>query len=146
MKEDIMRKVAVIFFGLMLFGLAACSGGESETQNRLTVLEKEVRELKLEALAREKIFREELALIRKNLEGIQGILKMDKRRAEALDSPTVEEKDSENDINAKAKSFVNESLDRLLDITKKLLDKMEREFDEQMKKEDIPKAPEGDQV
>ena len=141
-----MKKIALVVFGLMVFGLVACSSGDSGTSDRLAALEAEVKALKQEAQVREKNFRGELTLIRKNLEGIQDILKLERGRAEALDTPEAQGDAPESDLNARAKSFVNESLDRLLELTRKLLDKMEKEFDEQMKKDEKPEAPERDEV
>jgi len=149
-----MNRITPALFGLVLlvfvmFGLSACSSGDSGTSDRLAALEAEVKALKLEAQVREKSFREELTQIRKNLEGIQDILKVDKGRADALVKPEADVDPLDEELDTKAKSFVNENLDRLLEITKKLLDKMEQELDEQMKKQETPEtpeAPEGDEI
>jgi len=148
MKERVMKKIILVVLGLMVFGIVACSSGDSGTSDRLAALEAEVKALKLEAQVREKSFRGELAQIRKNLEGIQELLHVEKGRADALDAPAPAPKEDslDEELDTKAKSFVNENLDRLLEITKKLLDKMEQELDEQMKKEETPQAPEGDQI
>lgn len=143
-----MKKMIVIMVGLILFGLTACSSGDGADSDRLAALEVEVKALKLEAQNREKTFREELAQIRMNLEGIQDLLKVEKGRADVMDQPApkAEGEDLDNELDTKAKSFVNENLDRLLAITSKLLDKMEKELDEQMKEMETPKAPEGDEI
>ncbi len=141
-----MKKTILVVLGLMVFGLVACSGGNNGTSDRLTALEAEVKALKLEAQVREKSFRGELVLIRKSLDGIQDLLKVDQGRAEALETPEAKGEDSDSDLNSKAKAFVDENLDRLLDLTKKLLDKMEQEFDAQMNKRETPEIPEGDQI
>ncbi len=128
--------------------LAGCSSDSSGTADRLIALEAEVQALKTEARAREKAFREELAMIRVNLDGIQSLLEVEKGRAEALDKPKDITKgdtgDLDEQIDTKAKTFVKENLDRLLAITKKLLDKMERELDERTKEQ--PPAPKGDEI
>ena len=141
-----MKKITLVILGLMLLGIVACSGAESGVSDRLAALEAEVKALKLEAQIREKSFRGELTQIRKNLEGIKDLLKVEQGRAEALDKPEAKEDTPDNELDTKAKSFVSENLDRLLEITKKLLDKMEQELDEQLKKTETPQAPEGDQI
>lgn len=128
--------------------LAGCSSDSSGMADRVTVLEAEVQALKAEARVREKAFREELAMIRVNLDGIQSLLEVEKGRAEALakpeDLPKGDTGDLDEQIDTKAKTFVKENLDRLLAITKKLLDKMERELDEQTKEQ--PPASKGDEI
>lgn len=149
--KDITMKKSVLFalFALFLI-LPGCSSDPAADTDRLNALEVEVKALRTEADVREKALREELAMIRVNLDGIQSLLKMEKGRAEALDTkktaPKAEVKDDDldNQLDTKAKTFVSENLDRLLVITKKLLDKMEQELDEQMK-EPAPK-PEGDDI
>jgi len=137
---------------LFCFAIAACAQdatkAPSSDPERLTALETEVKALKLEATAREAAFKKELGLIRKNLEGIRALMEVEKGRADALDSPK-EEPQTEGDklddaLNNKAKSFVNENLDRLLEITKKLLDKMEQELDKQT--EEPETKPDGNEI
>lgn len=156
----IIMKMTIInhcVFGTLLVLLLAITGCASDTPSgttssddsaRLSALEAEVRALKLEARAREESFKEELAQIRKNLEGIRALIEVEKGRAKALDQPGGEPKTEsdklDEELDKKAKSFVSENLDRLLDITKKLLDKMEKELDEQTRKE--APAPDGDQI
>lgn len=146
-----MKNAIITCLVLALFALVACSSDTSVDAERLTALEAEVKTLQQEAQVREKIFREELAIIRMNLEGIQDVLKVEKGRADLMDQPSAEDESDaqKRDLDAKAKSFVSENLDRLLAITKKLLDKMESELDEQMKKNESPvpsESPEGDQI
>lgn len=128
--------------------LAGCSSESPETSERLDALESEVKALKAEAGTREKALREELAQIRVNLDGIQSMLEVEKGRAEAPEkseaAPEAEEGDLDSQIDTKAKTFVKENLDRLLAITKKLLDKMESELDKATE-EEAP-APEGDEI
>lgn len=130
--------------------LAGCSSEPPGTSDRLDALENEVKALKAEAGAREKALREELAMIRVNLDGIQSMLEVEQGRAEAPEKgeaeakPDGEEGDLDSQIDTKAKTFVKENLDRLLAITKKLLDKMESELDKATE-EEAP-APEGDEI
>lgn len=118
------------------------SSMSSSDKERLTALEQEVSSLKAEASAREDAFKKELSLIRKSLDSIHSLLEIEKERPKAETAPKGDQLDDE--INNKAKSFVSENLDRLLSITKKLLDKMEKEIDEQMPKENP--APKGDEI
>ena len=127
--------------------LAGCSSESPGTSDRLDALEKEVKALKAEAGAREKALREELAMIRVNLDGIQSMLEVEKGRAEAPEKssePEGEEGDLDSQIDIRAKTFVKENLDRLLAITKKLLDKMEQELDKATE-EETPE-PKGDEI
>lgn len=144
-----MKTIALVTLALALFSMTACSGDGADSA-RLTALEAEVKVLKQEAQAREKAFREELAQIRMNLEGIQDLLKIEKKRSAVMDDqenePQTEEDKLNQELDTKAKSFVSENLDRLLAITKKLLDKMEKELDEQMKQHEEQPAPEGDEI
>lgn len=148
-------KIKLIVVVALLLSLALLVGCAADTpstdSDRLAALEAEVKALKLEAQARESVFKEELAMIRKNLEGISALIEVEKGRAEALDTPkTAPETESDKldeAMDNKAKTFVTENLDRLLTITKKLLDKMELELDEQMKKtEPAPAKPGGDEI
>lgn len=146
-----MKNGMVVCLVLLVLTLCACSSDESVNADRLNALEAEVKILKQEARTSEKLFREELAQIRLNLEGIQGMLTVEKGRA-ALQDESADEAESDTqkrELDAKAKDFVSENLDRLLAITKKLLDKMERELDKQMN-EDEPSLPsdssDGDQI
>jgi len=134
--------------GLLLalaLAVTGCTGDNSSSmstaeKDRLTALEKQVASLQAEASAREAAFKEELSLIRKNLESIRELMEIEEESGKAKAAP----KNFDEEIDAKAKSFVSENLDRLLSLTKKLLDKMEKELDDQMKK-DIP-APKGDDI
>jgi len=152
-----------LFLGLLLGALlaaAGCSQGPSDTDKRLGALEAEVKSLRDEAAAREKAMREEMAMVRTNLASIRDLLELDKGgavppvKSEAAKPESVKpgdeaKADAESDaldreLDVKAKSFVKESLDRLLVITRKLLDKMERELDKQQ--EPAPSKPEGDEI
>lgn len=124
---------------MMLIAGFGCSGSD---ENRLSALEAEVAALK----ERDTVYREELAQVRENLEAIQDLLKIDKGRSELKESPSPDSPPSDEDLDAKAKSFVDKNLDRLLELTKKLLDKMEKELDEQLEKTTEPTPPQGDEI
>ncbi len=128
-----------------ILSLGACSSdppsGNGPDSERLSALESQVKALRADAQSREARFKDELTQIRKNLEGIRGLIQVEKGRAEALDSPQPDSGDAlDQEIDKKAKSFVSENLDRLLDITKKLLDKMEQELDKTAPK------PKGEEI
>ncbi|QJB56214.1 hypothetical protein [Pseudodesulfovibrio sp. zrk46] len=138
--------VAALILALCL-ALTGCgqdspSGLSAQDKERLTALENEVSTLKADAAAREQAFKEEFAQIRENLDAIRALIKLDKERAQAV--PKVDGDKLDEEIDTKAKSFVSENLDRLLSITKKLLDKMEKELDKQIEKE--TPAPEGNEI
>lgn len=142
MKKNLLKSFVLALASLVLLSLAAC-GGEPVDEARFAALEAEVKALKADAQAREARFRDELTQIRKNLEGIQGLIQMDKG-ADALAAPKTDSaEDLDAEIDKKAKSFVSENLDRLLDITKKLLDKMEQELDKTMEQ---PAKPKGSEI
>lgn len=138
MKHIAMKHTVFIILALLLLSVGGCASGSQVDSDRLAALEAEVAALRARVVAQESAFKEELGQIRKNLEGIHELVELDKARSGAEESPRSEaeaKKDAlDDDLDIKAKSFVNENLDRLLDITKKLLDKMESEIDEQMKK------------
>lgn len=128
-----------------LIGLGGCSGETGSSipsgdKDRLSSLEQQVAELKAEAAAREERMKTELGLIRKNLQHIQTMLQLRDESSDALRSQPSEKGDELN----QAKERFQESLDRLVDVTKKLLDKMEKEIDEQMKK--LAPAPKGEEI
>ncbi|MEF2230867.1 MAG: hypothetical protein V3571_08060 [Pseudodesulfovibrio sp.] len=127
--------------------LPGCSPAPPETEVRLAALEAEVKTLKAEASARDKALGEELALIRTNLGSIRSLLEADRERAGTVGPEAgggAPEGDLDAELDAKAKGFVKENLDRLMAITRKLLDKMERELDKQ--ETPIPPADEGDKI
>lgn len=150
-----MKQLLISLALLALLGLAGCS--QEAPESRLTALEAEVRALKKEATARDKALREELARIRMNLDGIHSILEVEEGRA-ALDKAKPEAGDTadesgqsgesgdklDEEIDTKAKNFVNENLDRLLGLTKKLIDMMESELDKRMT--EMEPEPEGDKI
>jgi len=147
MRNGTLKIVVAAGLLILLSALPGCSPAPPETDARLAALEAEVKTLKDEARAREKAVREELAMIRTNLGSIQALLEVERERAVAAVPPaegnaTGDDLDAE--LDTKAKSFVKENLDRLMSITRKLLDKMERELD----KQDKPAQPEaeGDKI
>ncbi|WP_319583013.1 hypothetical protein [uncultured Pseudodesulfovibrio sp.] len=136
-----MKRLAACVLVLALF---ACSGPGPEAK-RLDALEAEVKALRKEAGERDKAFRAELARVSENLEGIRSLLEKngapgkDAGQADSSGAPTDEELDN------KAKSFVDENLDRLMELTRKLLDKMESELDDKPQATEEPPAT-GDQI
>jgi len=128
----------------VLFALFACSGPAADSE-RLAALEAEVKALQLKAEARDKAVKEELALVRKNLENIQALLEIDKSRGAIAGKEESSDPPTDQELDDKAKSFVNENLGRLMELTRKLLDKMEQELDEQFN--DMKKTPpQGDEI
>lgn len=125
---------------MVLIAVPGCSGSD---ESRLSALEDEVKALRQEAEARDNAYRKELAQVRKNLETIQELLKIDKGRSQLEQGKSAP---SEEDLDAKTKSFMNKNLDRLLDLTRKLLDKMEKELDEQLQDMKKPAPPQGDEI
>lgn len=117
-----MKRLAALALALALF---ACTGPGPDA-DRVDALEAEVKTLKQEAAARDKAVREELARVRGNLEDIRSLLESGKDGGEALREPVP----SDEELDAKAKGFVGENLDRLMDLTRKLLDRMESELDD----------------
>ncbi|HKI80012.1 MAG TPA: hypothetical protein VKA04_00045 [Pseudodesulfovibrio sp.] len=121
-----MKRLAAFVLVLALF---ACSGPGPEAK-RINALEAEVKALRQEAGERDKAFRAELARVRENLEGIRSLLEEDRSPGKSgadADSGAVP---TDKELDDKAKSFVGENLDRLMDLTRKLLDKMESELDD----------------
>ena len=145
-RQNVKIAVATGLLALLLV-LPGCSSAPSDTEKRIAALEAEVAALKEDARTREKAFREELAMIRTNLGSIHSLLEVDKESAKAAPGTTEDGKtgdDLNDELDVKAKTFVKENLDRLLAITRKLLDKMERELDKQEEPAQ-PKA-EGDSI
>lgn len=139
MRHASTRAVAGLALAALL--LLAPMGCTQSGEDRLTALEKDVAALK----ERNAADREELALVRKNLEAIRELLELDRERA-AAPEPGSGDAPDEEELDAKAKSFVNENLKRLMDVTKKLLDKMEKELDEQLDKMKEPAPPQGTEI
>jgi len=131
------------FAGLALAAatLLAAFGCTPSNEDRLSALEAEVAALKERNLAG----REELAQVRKNLEAIRELLKLDQSRARLKEGEKTAPPSDEG-LDAKARSFVDKNLDRLLEVTKKLLDKMEKELDEQFDEMKEPAPPQGDEI
>lgn len=128
---------------LCLFLLLGCSGQDDQARQRIETLEAEVQTLKTEARERDQAIREELAKIRTTLESITAVLEVERGRADLEQGQSKTPMDEE--LDAKTKSFVDENLDRLMELTRKMLDKMEKEFDEHLNKsEETP--PQGEQI
>lgn len=154
------KSLRTLVAGVLLAALlaaAGCSQAPSDAEKRLTALEAEVKALRDEARTREKTMREEMAMVRTNLASIRTLLELDRDRTATPDKPgdtpnpdaavpdaSGPSDDLDRELDAKAKGFVKENLDRLLVITRKLLDKMERELDKQEETE-TPK-PKGDEI
>nr|WP_321259674.1 hypothetical protein [uncultured Pseudodesulfovibrio sp.] len=140
MKKSIVSTTLLCF----MFALFACSGPVADSE-RLAAVEVELKALKLKAEARDKAIKEELALVRKNLENIQALLEIDESRDAVTEDKESSSPSIEQELDEKAKSFVNENLARLMELTRKLLDNMEQELDERFnEKEQTP--PQGDEI
>lgn len=138
---------SVLLAAVLLIGSGCSSDTPGMTKaesDRMAALEAEIKALRIESQAREKALKEELASVRKSLDAIHDLIDLDQKRADATKQPETRGDKLDQEIDEKAKSFVNENLQKLMDITKKLLDKMEKEIDEQMTKQ--PPVPEGDQI
>jgi hypothetical protein len=136
-----MKRLAAFFLVLALF---ACSGPGPEA-DRLDALEAEVQALRQEAGERDKAFADELARVRENLEGIRALLKENGAPGKTGTDAGPGDAPTDKELDAKAKSFVGENLDRLMDLTRKLLDKMESELDDTPQAAEEPPAK-GDQI
>lgn len=136
-----MKRFAAL--ALVLF-LSAC-GGPGPDAGRLDALEAEVRTLKEEAGARDKAFREELAQVRRNLDAIRALLESGQGGDTEREGAVPGAAPSDEELDAKAKSFVSENLDRLMALTRKLLDKMESELDNKPREAGEPPAK-GDEI
>lgn len=136
------RLHSLAFTVLAAMFLLTAPGCTPTNEERLSALEAEVAALK----EHNAINREELAQVRKNLEAIQDLLKIDQGRARLKQGTESETPHSKDSLDSKAKDFVDKNLDRLLELTKKLLDKMEKEMDEQFDKMQKPAPPHGDEI
>ncbi|OIQ49596.1 hypothetical protein BerOc1_01521 [Pseudodesulfovibrio hydrargyri] len=135
-----MKRLAAFVLILALF---AC-GGPSPEAERIDALEAEVKALRQEAGERDQAFRAELAQVRENLEHIRSMLEKG-----AVPDGAAGDADSgaptDKELDDKAKSFVGENLDRLMELTRKLLDKMESELDDKPQSTEEPPVK-GDQI
>ena len=139
------KNISVVLLLMTLLIVPACSGEAPDAQ-RLTALEAEVKALKQETEVRDKVVREELALVRRNLENIRALLEIDRDTiTPGPGVPPESPSSGDQDLDKKAKTFVDENLNRLMEMTRKLLDKMEKELDEHLKKTE-PAPPQGDQI
>lgn len=127
---------------LLVVLLGCVNEDQTSGAERLSRLESEVKALKAEARANDQALRDELALIRKNLEAMRVLM-------EAGEAPVPPESPSEDlgeGIKEKARAFVEENLDRLMGLTKELLDQMEQELDQRMEQQELPSAESGDET
>lgn len=137
-----MRRLAAFALVLALF---ACSGPGPDA-DRVDALEAEVNALKRESAARDKALREELARVSENIEDIRALLATGRGGDEAAREPEPGAPPSDEDLDAKAKSFVGENLDRLMELTRKLLDKMESELDDNTPPDAGEPPAKGDEI
>lgn len=124
---------------LLLLALCGCNPPSAEKGRddaaRIDALEAEVLALRREGAERDKRFSDELGRVRENLENIRALLEIDHARSGSGDAPGKSgsgEPPTDEELDAKAKTFVGENLDRLLDLTRKLLDRMESELDDKL--------------
>jgi hypothetical protein len=136
-----MKRLAAFVLVLALF---ACSGSGPEAK-RLDALEAQVKALRQEAGERDKAFRAELAQVRKNLESIRSMLEKEVGSDKAGGEADSGAAPTDKELDDKAKSFVGENLDRLMELTRKLLDKMESELDQKDQATEEPPVK-GDQI
>jgi hypothetical protein len=111
---------------------------------------------------RDEALRGELAVIRQNLAGVREALRAgaglpgvgapetgEAKAGPGADAPQATDKERDemdDELDVKAKTFVKESLDRLLEITKKLLDRMDSELENRNDpSDDKSPAPDGTQ-
>lgn len=157
-----MRIWTTMLMVLLLAGLAGCGPGPDERDgDRVVALEAEVAALRQEMRARDEALRGELAVIRQNLDGVREALRAGADepgtgRAKAgpgADAPQAPEKERDaldDELDTKAKTFVRDSLDRLLAITRKLLDRMDSELENRNDPSDkgspAPDGTQGDRI
>jgi Skp family chaperone for outer membrane proteins len=175
MKQTMMTPFAAMCalgFFLFLFGCAPDDGVPAAEStgpgvssgvpegDRVRALEARLEALRAEVRSRDEALRGELEAIRKSLDEVRDLLRNPAKpggpaegapRADGQESDSQREQDRlDDELDTKAKTFVNESLDRLLEITKKLLDRMSGELDEMDKTPEndgaAPAEPKGDAI
>jgi Skp family chaperone for outer membrane proteins len=128
--------------------------------DRIRALEARLEALRAEVRSRDEALRGELEAIRTSLDEVRDLLRNPAKpgepaegapRADGRERDSQREQDRlDDELDTKAKTFVNESMDRLLEITKKLLDRMSGELDEldETPKDGgaAPAEPEGDTI
>lgn len=155
MKTTTISRMTATLLILLAFAIAGCAEdtpssipASSAYKDKIAALEAEIASIKEQAMAREEAMKQELAALRANFDHIQGLLQAEKERTQTQPPVTPEDgqpgSQPDENIEEKAKQFFNENLDKLVDGTKKLLDQMEKEIDEQMKK--LTPAPKGEEI
>ncbi|QGY39742.1 hypothetical protein GM415_06285 [Pseudodesulfovibrio cashew] len=145
MKKHIIATVVLVCAlaaGLLLAGCPSEPSPEAR-EKRLAAMEAELAALKDEAKARDVEIKKELGLLRENLDSIRDILSVEQQRSELMDQNRTMGQ-SLDELNDKAKTLARESMDRLMELTKELLDKLEKKMDEQTTKP--APAPEGREI
>lgn len=127
---------------LLLAG--GCSQEPDAVQGRLQAIEAELAVIKAAGEEREAQLRHELSMINKNLETMRALIELDMQRAEEGTASDDSVKDDAETLEGRTRTFVNENLDRLMDLTKKLIEKMEKEIDEARSPKEV--EPEGDTI
>jgi len=138
----------------ILLGLSACGPAPRERDgdsDRVSALEAEVAALREEMRARDEALRDELSLVRRGIDAVREALRADAALGKAVpgsapapgpDAATGGDEAREaldDELDIKARTFVKESLDRLLGITRKILDRL----DSELEKRDEPPAEGG---
>ena len=135
--------MAIVLAVTLLAGCPSQSVDVDALQERITALESSLETLRQEGKARDQELKEELSLLRTNLDAIRELMQLEQERPGQLgQNGTTDE--SPGGLDDKAKSFVEKNLNRLMDLTRKLLDKMEKELDKQL--EQPAPAPEGREI
>ncbi|MFH1914770.1 MAG: hypothetical protein ABIK45_10905 [Pseudomonadota bacterium] len=146
---------------VLLLGLAACGPAPRDRDvdnDRVSALEAEVAAFKEEMRARDEALRDELSLLRRGIDAVREALRAgvalpdestapaspdsvpdhrpDATRPDTAPSGDEAREALDDELDIKARTFVKETLDRLLGITKKILDRM----DSELEKRDEPPA------
>lgn len=143
-----MKRMTVAFF--VVFLLAGCSLGNSDEADRdketIKALTARVEKLEKETNALRKGLAEALggiAAIEKGLARLDGAGIAEKTLPAPKDD--TDEEVTKDELDSKARQFANESLERLLDISRSVLDRIEQELDkieEPPMNEEAPKTEE----
>ena len=133
--------------------LTGCTGSNGVDGERFAALEAEVKALREDNAARDESLREELARLRTTLAAIEELLELQTGQplTKSPEAPAEESGEEPGqgigeDIDAKARGFIQKNLDRLMDLTTKLLDRMEQELEKEMPQNRPAPQPEGAQI